>query len=419
MNIYLLTLIGLSKVMTSLASLHCNATRGRLNKEQMAWCVPRNYEVTKPPFLYKKEGNQKMNLHFTFSIREISEVRDSDQVLKIPMYFTVEWEENRLVVDEGHRSWDDDSTGPKDENTEEAETLKHLWRPNLEIYGLEDFHNHKILGEMAGLRITKTKVIKYDTKVTIEISCQMDFNQYPFDKHRCTFQVGSYFYNQNSMTCTSQLFDPSVESDFVERNLQHHIAWRNLSSEKGVVRLTSGSYSACGFEVLLKRKHEPLVYQVYIPCILFVTVSWISFIIDPKIVPGRMSLLVILFLVIINVFNNVKANAPAAASSSLNAIESFIVTCIFSIFSAIIEYAVVLSILTLRPEPNTTNTYNMPNGVHRDIKPRIKERLFILIENPRILDAASIIIFSSGFIVFNLHYWFIADYDQKITESEL
>ena len=43
-----------------------------------------------------------------------------------------------------------------------------------------------------------------------------------------------------------------------------------------------------------------------------------------------------------------RANAPAAASSQLNAIESFIVTCIFSIFSAIIEYAVVLAIITLR-----------------------------------------------------------------------
>ena len=82
----------------------------------------------------------------------------------------------------------------------------------------------------------------------------------------------------------------------------------------------SGNYAACGFEILLHRKHEPLVYQVlpsqqitvlglvqvYIPCILFVTVSWISFIIDPKVVPGRMSLLVILFLVIINTFNAVK-----------------------------------------------------------------------------------------------------------------
>ena len=44
------------------------------------------------------------------------------------------------------------------------QTLDHLWRPNLEIYGLEDFQKHKILGEMAGLRITKDKRIKYDIK---------------------------------------------------------------------------------------------------------------------------------------------------------------------------------------------------------------------------------------------------------------
>ena len=42
--------------------------------------------------------------------------------------------------------------------------MKHLWKPNLEIYGLEDFQTHKILGEMAGLRITENKEIKYDTR---------------------------------------------------------------------------------------------------------------------------------------------------------------------------------------------------------------------------------------------------------------
>ena len=40
-----------------------------------------------------------MNLHFTFSIREISEIRDADQVLKIPMYFTVSWEVFWLVIE--------------------------------------------------------------------------------------------------------------------------------------------------------------------------------------------------------------------------------------------------------------------------------------------------------------------------------
>ena len=40
-----------------------------------------------------------MNLHFTFSIREISEVRDSEQVLKIPMYFTVAWQVGNIVLE--------------------------------------------------------------------------------------------------------------------------------------------------------------------------------------------------------------------------------------------------------------------------------------------------------------------------------
>ena len=88
----------------------------------------------------------------------------------------------RLIVNTDHTSWEDDSTGPKGENTEEAEvkyfllqylqykmsnisqTIKSLWKPNLEIYGLEDFQTHKILGEMAGLRVTNKKIIKYDMK---------------------------------------------------------------------------------------------------------------------------------------------------------------------------------------------------------------------------------------------------------------
>ena len=87
----------------------CNETgAGQENDEMIAWCIPEEYDVTKPPFLCKNckikwtvdmlecldksSGDKKMNLHFTFSVREISEVNDADQTLKIPMYLAVEWE---------------------------------------------------------------------------------------------------------------------------------------------------------------------------------------------------------------------------------------------------------------------------------------------------------------------------------------
>ena len=53
--------------------------------------------MKKPPFLFYREEDRRMNLHFTFSIREVSQVRDSEQRLKIPMYFSVEWEVRQSV----------------------------------------------------------------------------------------------------------------------------------------------------------------------------------------------------------------------------------------------------------------------------------------------------------------------------------
>ena len=40
----------------------------------------------------KENGSRRMNLHFTFSVREISEIADDEQKLRIPMYLSVEWE---------------------------------------------------------------------------------------------------------------------------------------------------------------------------------------------------------------------------------------------------------------------------------------------------------------------------------------
>ena len=95
----------------------------------------------------------------------------------------------------------------------------------------------------------------------------------------------SDFYDKNSMTCSSTYFDPAAETDFLARNLQHTIKFRRLSKRRRIVRITSGlyqfsltfsniliclgNYAACGFEMLLKRKHEPLMYQVGLSSSLF------------------------------------------------------------------------------------------------------------------------------------------------------
>ena len=68
-----------------------------------------------------------------------------------------------------------------------------------------------------------------------------------------------------------------------------------------VLLLTRESYSIYGFDIQLERHFQPHFMRTYLPTGLLVCTSWLSFLVDPNIVPGRMALLLTLLLVLINV----------------------------------------------------------------------------------------------------------------------
>ena len=96
----------------------------------------------------------------------------------------------------------------------------------------------------------------------------------------------------------------------------------------------SGNYSVTGFELTLHRKMSHYIVTYYFPAGMFVIVSWISFLVPPESVPGRMTILVTVFLVLVNIFNSITSNIPRA--DGLTAIESFIIICIVFVFGALI-----------------------------------------------------------------------------------
>ena len=57
-----------------------------------------------------------------------------------------------------------------------------------------------------------------------------------------------------------------------------------------------------GFTVFMVRNTAPFVMKYYLPCAAIVLVSQISFLISPDQIPGRVALLVTLFLVLTNIF---------------------------------------------------------------------------------------------------------------------
>ena len=74
--------------------------------------------------------------------------------------------------------------------------------------------------------------------------------------------------------------------------------------------LGHGNLSLTGFEVLLTRHRSRYLMYTHMPSALFVCVSWISFVVPVEAIPGRITLLVTLLLVLINIFNTSVDHQP-------------------------------------------------------------------------------------------------------------
>lgn len=376
------------------------------------WCLPADYNLEKHPFSYYYLENKSLpwDYQFKFVIDEISSINDKTQSMMISMYFAVSWLEPRLQINSTAQEWIEDRTGPKDQVNESPEALKYLWYPELEIYGLETFSRQKVLKEMSGVRIMKNKTINYELNVHISISCQMNFDDYPLDSHACQFQVGSYYDSQEVVRCNSHF----IYDEARQRSLQHVIQIEQLPPHFHTVHLPSGVYSACGFQVKLQRKQMQFVVQVYLPSAMFVIVSWVSFLVKPEVVPGRMAMLVTLFLVLINIFNSVREQAPI--SSSLNAVDLYLVVCISFVFASLIEYAVILLFMKKRRKPRSTidkglktmfRSENNQDQINRERNMKQAElgmsaRKQFLVDN---IDAWAMWLAPPIFFIFNMIYW--------------
>ena len=101
--------------------------------------------------------------------------------------------------------------------------------------------------------------------------------------------------------------------------LDYHVSVIPLETQDRILSYGElGNFSVAGFEMVLERHLSHYLITYYLPSGLFVVVSWISFMVPPDIIPGRMALLVTLFLVLVNIFNNITTNTPKAEGERLS-----------------------------------------------------------------------------------------------------
>ena len=149
------------------------------------------------------------------------------------------------------------------------------------------------------------------------------------------------------------------------------------------------------------------------PTLLMVALSFISFIIPPNCYPGRISLLVTIFLCIINVMTSAMQNSPE--SNGLNAMNCWFLICLAQVAFASLEYAVI--IYFMRFSKKIQNSQKERSSSIK-VKTNLKESNDVWNNRLNLIDHFSLVIIPCSFLLMTLIY-FIAYFSSPNCKDNL
>ena len=106
-----------------------------------------------------------------------------------------------------------------------------------------------------------------------------------------------------------------------------------------LIKKLTGEYSCVQVKLIFRREFSYYLIQIYIPCIMLVIVSWVSFWLDPNAIPARVSLGVTTLLTMATQISGINASLPPV--SYIKAIDVWTGVCLFFVFGALLEFALV------------------------------------------------------------------------------
>lgn len=119
----------------------------------------------------------------------------------------------------------------------------------------------------------------------------------------------------------------------------------NYPSSDNLLLFFSGNFTSLGAIFHFKRDFGFYLLQEFIPTILVVALSWVSFWIDERSVPARVSLGITTVLAITTLIFGIQASMPRVGH--VKAIDVFLLGSFLFVFAALVEYAIICTSLNV------------------------------------------------------------------------
>ncbi|CAN9500269.1 unnamed protein product [Ophioblennius macclurei] len=152
-----------------------------------------------------------------------------------------------------------------------------------------------------------------------------------------------YKWRKNSVEAADQKSWRLYQFDFV-----------GLRNTSNIIKTTTGDYMVMTVYFDLSRRMGYFTIQTYIPCILTVVLSWVSFWIKKDATPARTALGITTVLTMTTLSTLARTSLPRV--SYVTAMDLFVTVCFLFVFAALMEYATLNYYSHSRCRPSCTQT---------------------------------------------------------------
>ncbi|XP_071787170.1 gamma-aminobutyric acid receptor subunit alpha-2-like [Asterias amurensis] len=220
--------------------------------------------------------------------------------------------------------------------------LESIWYPDTYFFNGRKCKRHTVTTPNRLFRISPGGNVLYTQRLTIKAECMMNLEKYPMDVQVCSLHFGSNSYSEkdvvyrwkNEPSNASASIEVSEDLRFSQFSLQTWKAYRDVKISDRI-----GNRTVLTAEFYLARNAGFFVISTYIPCVLLVVLSWVSFWLNREATPARVALCIMTLLTITTLGWSSRAVLPKV--SYAKAIDWFIVMCFGFVFAAMVEYAAV------------------------------------------------------------------------------
>ncbi|CAJ0947795.1 unnamed protein product, partial [Mesorhabditis belari] len=232
-----------------------------------------------------------------------------------------------------------------------------IWHPDLYFVNSKFAYLQEVTTPNFMVVVYPDGLVFKSVRVDVTLSCMLELQMFPMDFQECPILIQSYAYIENIVKLHWHIDHPHfpVGSNQDIKLNDMEIVDKKFEDCSGAYPMFRGScqdgkcyanWSCIKASIVMKRLVLFHIIQTYIPTGMLVVISWMSFWLDPRASPARISLTITSLLTLTTMSNGARQDLPQV--SYIKALDIWLTFSQGLIFLVLLEYSFVSFYITRR-----------------------------------------------------------------------